>query len=231
MTDIAVDFRALPVLDQDRERYHQEVLSYHAHKTKDKASRARLWFYVALISLGLNILLTASLASLLPMKQLVPLYLVSHDDGTVDSGISLTDLGVDQAQKVIRASIWRYVAERESYSYADAKRRYDLVSLMSNESVRHDYQEWFLKSPDSPQKVFGKKGQISVHEISMSPIRDGVFLVRFYKVSHLYGEKDTRMTATATVQYELLNNAPASLVLDDPAALQVIRYQVEDNSP
>jgi type IV secretory pathway component VirB8 len=65
----------------------------------------------------------------------------------------------------------------------------------------------------------------------MSPIRDGVFLVRFWKITQLYGEKERKVSATATVEYELLSAAPASLILDDPAAIRVTRYQVEENTP
>jgi type IV secretory pathway component VirB8 len=101
---------------------------------------------------------------------------------------------------------------------------------MSNENVRRDYQNWFLRSPDSPQKVYGKNGQVSVKEISMSPVRDGVYLVRFWRFSQLVGEHERKTSATATVEYELLNAAPASLVLEDPAALSVVRYQVEENT-
>ncbi len=174
--------------------------------------------------------LAGNLVFLLPLKTTVPLFLVIREDGTVDTSVSLADLGADQAQKVIRSSIWRYVEEREAYSISEARYRYDLVSLMSNENVRRDYQNWFVHAPDSPQKLYGKNGQVSVKEISMSQVRDGVYLVRFWRISHLVGEQDRKTSATATVEYELLNDAPASLVLEDPAALSVVRYQVEDNS-
>ncbi len=230
MSDAAGDFSALPILDPEREQYHKTVRSFQAHRVRDMERRARIWFW---ITIGLSALvgsLAANLLFILPLKTTVPLFLVIREDGTVDTGISLADLGADQAQKVIRASVWRYVEERESYSFSEAKHRYDLISLMSNENVRRDYQSWFVNSADSPQKVFGKNGQVSVQEISMSPVRDGVFLVRFWRFSHLYGEKDRKTSATATVEYELLNEAPASLVLEDPAALSVVRYQLEDNT-
>lgn len=230
MTDTAVDFRSLPVLDHTREQYHKDVRSFQAHRVVDTRRRLRMWFWLCMLSLAMIGTLSAALASLLPLKTAVPLFLVVREDGTVDTGISLSDLGVDMAQKVIRSSIWRYVSERESYSFSDAKYRYDLVSLMSGEDVQRDYQQWFLRSEGSPQKKFGKKGQISVREISMSPVRDGVFLVRFWKITQLYGEKETKISATATVEYELLHQAPASLILDDPAAIRIIRYQVEENS-
>jgi type IV secretion system protein VirB8 len=230
MNDIAVDFRALPILDQDREQYHKAVRSFQAHRVIDAQRRLRMWFWLAIASLAIVGALSAAVTMLLPLKTTVPLFLVVRQDGTVDTGISLADLGIDMAQKVIRASIWRYVEERESYSYSEARHRYDLVSLMSGEDVQHDYQQWFIHSPDAPQQKFGKKGQVSLQEISMSPIRDGVFLVRFWKITQLYGEKERKVSATATVEYELLSAAPASLILDDPAAIRVTRYQVEENT-
>ncbi len=230
MSDIAGDFSALPILDSEREEYHKRVRSFQAHRADDTQRRLRTWFWIAITLLVLYGSMAGSLLFILPLKTTVPLFLVIREDGTVDTSVSLADLGVDQAQKVIRASVWRYIEERESYSYSDARHRYDLISLMSNENVRRDYQSWFVNSADSPQKIFGKNGQISVQEISMSLIRDGVFLVRFWRLSHLYGEKEKKMSVTVTVEFELLNDAPASLILDNPAALSVIRYNVEENS-
>jgi len=230
MNDIAGDFRALPILNPEREQYHKSVRSFQAHLVNDTQRRLRTWFWLAISGYILAGSLVAAILMILPLKTIAWGFLAIREDGTADTGMSLTDLGADQAEKVIRASIWRYVQERESYSFSDAKRRYDLVSLMSNENVRRDYQSWFVSSADSPQKVFGKNGQVSVQEISISPIRDGVFLVRFWRSSHLYGEKERKTSATATVEYELLKEAPASLVLDDPAALSVVRYQLEENT-
>jgi type IV secretion system protein VirB8 len=230
MNDVAIDFRALPVLDHTREQYHKDVRSFQAHRVIDTRRRLRMWFWVAIVSLAMVAILSSAVAGLIPLKTLVPEFLVVREDGTVDTGISLSDLGVDMAQKVIRASVWRYVSERESYSFSDARHRYELVSLMSSQDVQRDYQSWFLKADDSPQKKIGKRGQASVREISMSPLRDGVFLVRFWKITQLYGEQEHKSSETATVEYELLHQAPASLILDDPAAIRVTRYQVEENS-
>lgn len=230
MNDIFADFRALPILDRDREQYHAAVPSFHAHRETDTRRRLRTWFWLCIASLVIVGMLAASLTTLLPLKTAVPMFLVVREDGTVDTGISLADLGVDMAQKVIRASVWRYVSERESYSFSEARYRYDLVSLMSGQDVQRDYQQWFLTAEDSPNKKLLKKGQISVREISMSPVRDGVFLVRFWKITQMYGEKEQKVSATATVEYELLHQAPASLILDDPAAIRIVRYQVEENS-
>jgi type IV secretion system protein VirB8 len=231
MNDVAHDFSALPILNPERDQYYPAVRSFQGHQVLHYRRRLRTWFCVAMVTTLIAAASTFALATVLPLKTTVPLFLLVREDGTVDTGVSLADLGLDQTEKVIRASVWRYIEERESYSYSEAKHRYDLVSLMSAPNVQHDYQQWFLRADDSPQKTLGQKGQLTVQEISMSPVRDGVFLVRFHKITQIYGTKPIKTTATATVEYQLLHDAPAAFILDDPAALQVTRYQVEDNSP
>ena len=134
---------------------------------------------------------------------------------------------------MIQAAIWRYVEERQSYSFAYARRRYDLVSLMSAETVREAYQHWFLSDPMSPQKTVGKEGQVDVEEIGMSVIRDGVVLVRFWQTTTMYqiAQKTHKESMSATVQYELASNMPSKYLRDNPVGLQVVRYQVEENTP
>ncbi len=39
MTDFAGDFRALPILDPEREEYHKSVRSFQAHRVKDMEGR------------------------------------------------------------------------------------------------------------------------------------------------------------------------------------------------
>jgi len=53
MNDIAVDFRALPILDQDREQYHKAVRSFQAHRVIDAQRRLRMWFWLAIASLAI----------------------------------------------------------------------------------------------------------------------------------------------------------------------------------
>jgi type IV secretion system protein VirB8 len=227
----AVNDIALPILDQDRAAYHKAVRSFQAHKVTDMRRRLRIaWCVTAAMMLAV-IGLSAAVTVMQPLQRLVPLFIVVRDDGTVDSAVSLSGLPLETAQRAIRAAIWRYVSERESYSFSEAKYRYDLVSAMSGAEVQKQFQQWFLLSPDSPQKTIGKKGQSNVQEISMSFIRDGVALVRFWKTTQLYGEKEQKSSWTATVQFEMADAVPENLLLNDPVGLRVIRYQVEENSP
>jgi|SRR5215472_11867059 len=231
MNDVA-HFGALPILDPERAQYHKDVRSFQAHKVDDSNRRRRIWFWIAVTSWLMVGVLATGVAAILPLKTIVPLYVAIHDDGTSDTAVSLSDLGPNMADKVIRASIWRYVEQRESYTFSDARYRYDLVSLMSGEDVQRTYQQWFLKSPDSPQKTVGRTGQMWVREIAITQVRDGVFEVRFWRFRQLAGAKEEKASATATVEYQFLATTPKELVLaGDPAGLQIIRYSVEENTP
>jgi type IV secretion system protein VirB8 len=232
MTDISPNFNALPILDPDRAQYHKAVRSFQAHKVDDSLRRRRIWFWIAVTSWLMAGMLSTGIAAMLPLKTVVPFYVAIHDDGTADTAITLSDLGPTMTEKVIRASVWRYVEQRESYSFSEARYRYDLVSLMSAEDVQRAYQQWFLKSPESPQKTIGKNGQIWVKELAITARRDGVFDIRFWRYRQINGAKEEKTTATATVEYQFLADAPKELILaGDPAALQIVRYQVEENTP
>ncbi len=232
MNDIAGDFSALPILDPEREQYHKSVRSFQAHRVTDTQRRLRTWFWLAIVGFAMAGCLAASFPFLLPLKTILPLPVTIQEDGTADASVSLADLGDEQkAEKAIRATVWRYVLERESYSMANAKWRYDLVSFMSNENVQRDYQNWFLKSPDSPQKVYGKNGEISVRKISTVPVRENVFMIRFWRSAHLYGESEHRTSNTATLEFERMDAVPTQFSDDDVAGLRIVRYQVEENTP
>jgi type IV secretion system protein VirB8 len=232
MNDIGHTFGALPILDPERIQYHKAVRSFQAHKVDDSNRRRRIWFCIAITGWMMTGVLATGISAALPLKSVVPFFIAIHDDGTTDTAISLSDLGPTMTDKIVRASVWRYVEMRESYTYSDARYRYDFVSLISGADVQRNYQQWFLKSPDSPQKTIGKNGQIWVKEIAMTQVRDSVVEVRFWRFKQLNGAKEDKISATATVEYQYLGQAAKELVLaGDPAALQIVRYSVEDNTP
>lgn len=230
--DIRPSWEAVPILDLDRVAYHNAVRSFQAHKVVDIRRRGRIAWSVAGAAMVAVVGLSTAISAMLPLQRLVPLFVVVRDDGTVDSAVSLAGLPVTTAQRAIKAAIWRYVEERESYAFTEAKYRYDLVSLMSGADVQKQYQDWFLLSNDSPQKTIGQKGQVNVQEISMSFIRDGVILVRFWRIVQMYGEpKEQRSSWSATLQFEVGDAVPEKLLLEDPTGLKIVRYQSESNSP
>jgi type IV secretory pathway component VirB8 len=237
MTETIHDYSSLSILDQQRVSEHAAVVrTFRDRLYDDERRRRRIWFASAIVGWAIAGVAISGYPALLPLKTLIPFFLVTHDDGTIDSGISLSDLGADMMDKVTRAAVWRYVEQRESYSYSDALHRYNLVSLMSSEGVQHDYQQWFRLAPDGPQKALGKTGTISVKEIAMIPVRDtehgGVFEVRFWRSVLKTGTSPQTTSHTATVEYERLPTVSKEMILGgDEAGLLIVRYKFEDNTP
>jgi type IV secretion system protein VirB8 len=231
--DLVRDWSALPILDPDRAAYHKQVRSFQADQFLQMRRQRNVAIGVAGGAFGAVLALSLTVVNLVPLQRLVPLYIVVHDDGTVESDVSMAGRPPAEQERMIQAAVWRYVQERQSYSFADARHRYDLVSLMSGDQVRDGYQNWFLSDPASPQKTVGKNGQIDIQEISMSVIRDGVVLVRFWQTTTMYQAplNAHKQSMSATVQYELAGSVSAKTIMDNPTGLRIVRYQVEENSP
>lgn len=222
----------LPVTTPELDHHYREVESFQSERARGARRSARVAWSLAGVSLFTNVALGFAVASMLPLERLVPLYLWVRQDGTVDSASAISDLPATQAEAVVRAAIWQYVRDRESFAFADARYRYEAVSLMSASQVRDDYQHWFLSAnPESPQNTIGKRGQIDAAMISMSFVRPQVALVRYSKTGLMYGGTPQKTTWTATVGFERVEKLPAANRLTDPGGIIVTSYQNSEDSP
>ena len=233
MNDAGVDWTAaFPVRLPELEAHYAEVRAFQHERTRRAQQSSRLawsFFSAALVAI---VALAIAVAILLPQQRLIPLLLFVRSDGTVDSASSISDLPASQSEAVIRAAIWSFTKARESYSFADARGRYDLVTAMSGPNVLDAYQKWFIQDKDtSPQYRIGRKGQIDVAKIGLSFVQPQVALVRFWKTTTLYGEKPEKKTWSATVGFDLVERMAAAARLVDPSGLKVTSYQSSEDSP
>lgn len=223
---------ALPINSARLAEYFREVESFQKARARGAQRSARLAWSLAGIALLTNVALGIAISSMLPLERLVPLYLWVRPDGTVDSASAISDLPATRSAAVIRAALWQYVRDRESYDFADARYRYDLVSLMSMPNVRDTYQHWFLSANSaSPQNTIGRRGQVSAAMITMSFVRRHVALVRYRRTVLMYGGSSTTTTWTATVEFERVDKLPAADRLIDPGGIVVTNYQNSEDSP
>jgi type IV secretion system protein VirB8 len=228
------EWRAPPVNDAALGAYYDEVRSFQHERARRFQRSARLAWGLFGAAMLANVAQGWSIATMLPLKQLVPLYLWVQRDGTVDSATSMSELPRTESEAVIRAAVWQYVRNRESYDFADARYRYDLVSLMSGGDVRDRYQKWFLATgaeSDSPQIKVGKRGQIDASLISLSFVRPFVALVRWRRSLLIYGEEPSATTWTSTVGFAAVDKLPAAARLSDPGGVIVTNYSASEDSP
>jgi type IV secretion system protein VirB8 len=227
---MAEDRLALPVRGPDLSTYYKEVESFQRSRASASKRMSKVLGSMVAISLIANLGQAWTIASLLPLTKLVPIYLWVRADGSVDSSVALSRLPATQSDAVIDAALWEYVRLREGYSFDSARYGYDAVSGMSDDSVRTEYQRWFnYPNPTSPQVIIGRKGQIDVEHIGSARIAANVEQIRYRRVDAIQGQQPLTTTWTATLQFETASTLPALSRLSNPGGVIVTSYQAEED--
>ena len=202
-----------------------------------QARTARRTSRIALIAAGImafaNLGLAWTVASLLPLAKLVPVYLLVRPDGTIDSSVSLSSLPASQNEAVIRAALWEYVRLREGYTYDTAQYNYDVISGMSAPSAKTTYQSWFnYPNSASPQVVVGKNGNITIAPVSVAMLSPHVAQVRFARTVAMNGAKPVTTNWTATLAFDQVDTLRSKDRLANPGGMIITNYQsAEDSAP
>jgi type IV secretion system protein VirB8 len=223
---------ALPVDRTHLSEYYKQVESFQRERARAARSTSSVLTAVAGIAIVANLGQAWTIASLLPLTKIVPVYLWVRPDGTVDNAVALSRLPATQSQAVVTAALWEYVRLREGYSYDTAQYGYDAVSGMSADAPRSQYQSWFnYPNPQSPQVTVGKKGVIEIQHIASANISENVQQIRYRRVLTLTGQQPIVTTWTATLQFETVAALPAALRLRNPGGVIVTSYQAAEDSP
>jgi type IV secretion system protein VirB8 len=226
------DFRiAFPLTAPMLEQHYKEVASFHEARSRSSRFLSKGLLIGAGLLVVANIGLAWSVASMLPLTRLVPVYLLVRPDGTIDTSVALSTLPPSMDQAVIRAALWQYVQMREGYSYDTARYRYDIVSGMSDVATRAGYQSFFnYPNPLSPQVIIGKNGTVTVEPISVSLIDPNVAQVRFQQMTSLGTNEAITTTWTSTLQFQQVDTLAASQRLTNPGGIVITNYQAEEDT-
>jgi len=221
---------ALPVDRASLAAHFREVQSFQRERARAAQRGARAIGVVACVSIVANLGQAWTIAALLPLTKLVPVFLWVRPDGSVDSSVALSRLPPTQSDAVIDATLWSYVRLREGYSYDTARYGYDAVSALSSDSVRAEYQRWFnYPNPQSPQVTVGQKGQIDIEHIGSARISPRVEQIRYRRVVTITGQTPSVTTWTATLQYDAVATLPAAARLTNPGGVIVTSYQAAED--
>lgn len=222
---------AFPLAAPQLEAHYHEVASFQKLRARLSRYISRGLVVALAVSLFANVGQAWSIASMLPLTKLVPVYLLIRPDGTIDTSVSLSTLPASASQAVIRAALWQYVQMREGYTYDTAQYRYDIVSGMSDANTRTIYQAWFnYPNPQSPQVTVGKNGVLTVEPISVALIGPNVAQVRYERQLITGTDAPVTTTWTATLQFQQVDSVPASDRLTNPGGVVVTNYQSEEDT-
>lgn len=224
------EHQAFPIDHPNLSEHYKEVESFQRARVRSAHRISRALAAVAGVSILANLGLAWTVAGMLPLTRIVPVYLWVRGDGSVDSAVTLSRLPTTRSEAVIDAALWEYVRLREGYSFDSARYGYDVVSGMSNNTVRTAYQGWFnYPNPRSPQVLVAKKGQIDIGHIGTATIAPHVVQIRYSRILTMYGQPPVSSTWTATLQFETVNGLPAAARLTNPGGIIVTSYQAAED--
>lgn len=136
------------------------------HRGRLEQSRYR-YQAAFLAAMGLNVLSLVVIGILAHYQTVVPL-MVHHYDNGVTTVESLQQKAVlNRAQ--VESDIVRYIEQRESYDASSYRMQFELIHLLSNNTVAHEYLAEHDKSnPTSPIQLLGHTGKREVHIYSIN---------------------------------------------------------------
>jgi type IV secretion system protein VirB8 len=223
---------ALLVEQKALAEHFKEVESFQTRRTRMVKRLSRAMMVVTGVALLGNLAQAWTIATMLPLKQIVPVYLWVRPDGTIDNSISMSQLPPTQNKAVVNASLWEYVRLREGYSSDTAQYAYDVVSAYSASKVAEKYQNYFnYPNSNSPQITIGKRGSITVSHISSSDIGPALQQIRFKRTITIDGRQPVSDTMTATIGYATVRKLPAGMRLTNPGGVLVTSYQSAKDTP
>ena len=223
--------RSLPLSASMLEKHYKEVVSFQEARVRSARFFSKGLLFVSALLILANIGLAWTVAGMLPLTKLVPVYMLIRPDGTIDTSVALSTLPASADQAVIRSALWQYVEMREGYSYDTAQYRYDIVSGMSDPSTRSQYQSFFnYPNPQSPQVRVGKNGVVTVEPISISLVGPNVAQIRYQRILATGTSTSVTTTWTATAQFEQVDTMPAADRLNNPGGMIVTSYQDEEDT-
>lgn len=153
---------------QQKGTYYEQACSWADDRfggIEASRNRYRFAFMSAMI---LSTALTLALAVMMPLKQLEPIIIHQYENGITTAERLMQDLPV-ASQAQIESDLVRYVIQRESYDVTSYRAQFELIHLLSANSVSSEYDKTQRSSnKESPVNQLGTQISRSVHVYSVN---------------------------------------------------------------
>lgn len=207
----------VPVTEANKDQLYAGAIGLQAAQAKlwREAYNGRRWRERALM--GVIVALAGAICVLVPNQHYVLVFSYLTRSGVQDTATALSTLPADQRVAGIVALLWQYVRYREHYAASEAEESYSIVSAMSAEDVKQQYQKWSNPklNKDAPANKLGTTGFIRVYResgsgfVKHSPDYDtGNYLVRFCRMIVPPGQTATAQRWSVNFSYQLVDTIP-----------------------
>ena len=215
--------------DDDLTRYYEEAESWSADRNKGLTTSRRIAWIVAGIATGVAVLEAVALASLAPLKTVVPYtLLVDRQTGNVEALKPLDQQAVTPDNALVRSFLAQYVTARESFDINSLRQDYRKVALWSAGNARDRYiKSMQASNPASPLASLPRQALIETEIRSLSALDKDTALVRFttYRTDPGGQRQDGRnWAAVITYRFSTAEMSEADRLIN-PLGFQVLRYR------
>jgi type IV secretion system protein VirB8 len=214
---------------RDRKAYYDAAASWSADIHGALRASRRVAWWVAGAAVIVAVLEALALATLTPLKTVVPYTLtVDRQTGYVQQISGLQPGALTQDQAVTQSFLVQYVLARESFDATDLREDYRKVLLWSAGDARAQYQALMQRTtPNSPLNLYSPTTMVSVTIKSVSLLSPTTALVRFDTVRHEPESTSASQQAYAAVIAFRYTGAPMSMGdrFINPLGFQVLRYR------
>jgi type IV secretion system protein VirB8 len=171
-----------------------------------------------------------SIASLLPLVRIEPIFVYVREDGTSITSRAWQDVPVATREASVLNILAEYIRLREGYSSGEADRAWTVVSALSTKPVRDQFQKWYHRdNPESPQRTYGERASVrvvvnNVEKDATTPDAYRVFFTRTERTNTQEG-RPLQMMASLRIRYVDAKLLPWwQRVQFNSAAVQVWEY-------
>ncbi|NEJ25848.1 type IV secretion system protein [Rhizobium leguminosarum] len=199
------------------------------------------WAKIAGLAATSTVLSLVALIIILPFKEIKPyVVMVDKATGEAENIVQVRPASLKLQEALLRAELFRYVSERETYDPADNSTRIrDVMDRSSDDAAETLTQTWRPGSAQYPPEIYGDHIRVRVVIRSVSPIpsegrnKGDLAQVRFTKVREEKGRDAVRLNFIATVRYQFKPQVKATLksVWKNPLGFSVLSYRIDGETP
>ncbi len=215
--------------DNDLKTYYREAETWSADRNRALAGSKRIAWIIAGTATAVAVLEAIALASLLPLKTVVPYtLLVDRQTGNVQALKPLEQQTITPDDALVRSFLAQYVIARESFEINSLKDDYRKVALWSADEARDRYlASMQANNPLSPLATLPRQALVETEVRSISSLSADTALVRFVtKRSDPGGRKQDVQNWAVVMKYRFsAASMSAADRLLNPLGFQVLRYR------
>ena len=211
-----IDVTVAPVPERRLEELYSQVVPLQAQQAMAWRRTAKWSRRMAIAAMALAFSEAVAITALLPMERVLPVFVYLDKFGVSNTANAISELPADHRIAGIDALLWQYLANREHYAPSEADQSYAIVSAMSSEVVKQQYQKWAnpTLNDQSPAKKLGEHGFIRVFRINSSWLShaddytSGVYQIHFCRLVAPEGQTATAQRMVSTLRYQLVDTVP-----------------------